>query len=157
MTIALEPIAPGNALAFGSTYAGESLFSDADWLKRAAQWSSERSVGYLAMLANAPCGIAATFLDETDPRVAHLVSMWVDPSHWRTGVGRILVDAIRAWAEKRGVHTLLLNVTSSNATAIEFYKRNGFAFTGKTEPYPNDPQLCEYVMSLALSARNNPS
>jgi len=35
--------------AFGSTYAKESQLTDADWVKRAAQWTSERSAGYLAM------------------------------------------------------------------------------------------------------------
>jgi hypothetical protein len=64
---ALERITPTHALdikavrlmalrdspsAFGSTYAKESQFSDADWLKRAANWSNDRSVGYLAMETN---------------------------------------------------------------------------------------------------------
>ena len=62
--ILLEPITPQNALifkavrlralrntpnAFGSTYAKESQLTDADWIKRAAQWSGERSAGFLAM------------------------------------------------------------------------------------------------------------
>lgn len=137
--------------AFGSTYAKESQFSDGDWIKRAADWSSDRSIGYLAMDSVTACGIAAAFLSEGDPRIAYLISMWVAPSHRRSGIGRKLVDAIDAWAKSRNVHVLKLMVTSNNQTAIEFYKQNGFLMTGNTEPYPNDPTLIEYEMSRSVT------
>jgi ribosomal protein S18 acetylase RimI-like enzyme len=137
--------------AFGSTYAKESQYSDADWLKRAADWSNDRSVGYLAMAPGEPCGIAAAFLDEHDPCKAHLVSMWVAPAYRRSGIGLTLIEAIRVWAVIRGTRLLRLNVTSNNLIAIEFYKRNGFSMTGNTEPYPNDPTLIEYEMSRSVS------
>jgi hypothetical protein len=94
----LEQIGPKNALifkairlqalqdsprAFCSTYAKESQLSDADWLKRAVDWSSNRSVGYLALYQGVSCGIVAAFLNEHDPSKAHLVSMWVSPTHRR--------------------------------------------------------------------------
>ncbi len=164
--ITLEQVTPSNVsllkatrlralrdspLAFGSTYAKESQFSDADWLKRATDWTTSRSIGYLAMSGKESCGIAATYLDESDPSTAHFVSMWVDPACRRTGIGRMLIEAVQAWALTNGAQTLRLNVTNSNLPAIEFYKRNGFAPRGETEPYPNDPKLLEYVMSRALS------
>jgi ribosomal protein S18 acetylase RimI-like enzyme len=164
----LEQISPKNVLifkavrlqalqdspsAFGSTYAKESQFSDADWLKRAVDWSSDRSIGYLAIRREIPCGIVAAFLNEHDPRKAHLVSMWVSPTHRRDGIGRALIDAIQAWARIRAAHSLQLTVTSSNHTAIEFYKRSGFTMTGNTEPYPNDPTLFEYEMSKAIGPK----
>jgi ribosomal protein S18 acetylase RimI-like enzyme len=148
---ALERITPGNASvfktirlkalrdspsAFGGTYARES----------------ELSVGYLAMDSGSGCGIVAAFLDERDPLTAHLISMWVAPTHRRAGVGRSLIDAIDAWARGRGAHALRLMVTSSNHSAIEFYKRNGFSMTGNTKPYPNDPALIEYEMSRPVLA-----
>jgi len=138
--------------AFGSTYARESQLSDSDWLKRAADWSSNRSVGYLAMDDGAPCGIVAAFLNETDPFKAHLVSMWVAPTHRRVGVGRTLVTAVQSWAITRGARLLQLTVTSSNRAAIEFYVQNGFSMTGNTEPYSNDPTLIEYEMSRTITA-----
>ncbi len=136
--------------AFGSTYAKESLFTDEDWGKRAAQWTSERSMGYLAMEAGKPCGIVASFLDENDPHKAQLVSMWVAPTHRRSGVGQSLIETVRAWAASRGARQLLLTVTSNNLTAIKFYQRNGFSMTGNTEPYPNDPVLFEYEMARSI-------
>ncbi len=163
--IILELVTPGNALefkavrlmalqdspsAFGSTYAKESQFSDTHWLERATAWSSDRSIGYLAKDADIACGIAAGFLDEHDPQKAHLLSMWVAPPHRRTGIGRTLIDAIAAWARGRESQMLRLDVTSSNHAAIEFYRRNGFSMTGKTEPYPNDPTLVEYEMARSI-------
>ena len=138
--------------AFGSTYARESQFTDAEWLKRAADWSSDRSIGYLAMDAQTACGIVAAFLDEHDPLQAHLMSMWVSLAHRRQGIGRLLIDAINTWAFARGAHTLRLMVTSSNTAAFEFYHRIGFSKTGNTKPYPNDPVLIEYEMSRSLAA-----
>jgi ribosomal protein S18 acetylase RimI-like enzyme len=137
-------------LAFGSTYAKESQLSDADWLKRAAEWSSERSIAYLAMDGASPCGIAGAFLGETDPSKAHLVSMWVAQNHRRSGLGRALAGTLIAWAEERNAQSLHLAVTNSNRAAIAFYKQIGFRMTEKTAPYPNDPALFEYEMVQLL-------
>jgi len=136
---------------FGSTYAREAQFPDAEWLRRAANMNGEKRIGYLAMDNGLPCGIAAGFRDEHDPTRAQVISMWVAPDYRRAGVGSALIAATRAWARNRGVSTLQLMVTSCNDAAIEFYKRMGFSMTGKTEPYPNDPSLIEYEMSQPIS------
>jgi ribosomal protein S18 acetylase RimI-like enzyme len=171
--IVLKPITPDRALvfkavrlralqdtpsAFGSTYSKESQLTDDEWIERSANWSSDRSTGYLAFdeeqseeeRADAYCGIAASYLNEQNPQKAHLISMWVAPDHRQSGVGKILIDAIERWATHRGAHTLLLTVTSSNHPAITFYTRLGFSMTGNTEPYPNDPALIEYEMSKPI-------
>jgi GNAT superfamily N-acetyltransferase len=106
--------------AFGSTYAREATFPDSEWLTRAANMNGEMRIGYLAMDNGEPCGIAAGFLEEHDPARAQLVSMWVAPAYRRTGIGRLLIAAIRSWAGRRGVPTLQLMVTSCNPGAIEF-------------------------------------
>jgi ribosomal protein S18 acetylase RimI-like enzyme len=41
-------------------------------------------------------------------------------------------------------------VTSANHAAIAFYQRLGFAMTGRTETYPNDPALFEHEMAKML-------
>jgi ribosomal protein S18 acetylase RimI-like enzyme len=152
--------------AFGSTFARESQLSDADWLQRATDWNSDRSVAYLAIddptardeprrtacgePRRTACGIAAAYLDEHDPRTAHLVSMWVAPTHRRRGVGRLLIDAINAWAQTKRATNLQLMVTNINKSAIDFYEQLGFAMTGNTEPYPNDSTLIEHEMSRPI-------
>jgi GNAT superfamily N-acetyltransferase len=142
--------------AFGSTYAREIQFSHEEWQARAERWNGERGIGYLAMEDDVPCGIAGGILDAVDPVDqidavrAHLVSMWTASTHRQRGVGRLLVDAVAAWARLRGVNTLLLSVVSTNEAAISFYLRLGFTMTGKTEPYPNDLALIEYEMALSI-------
>lgn len=132
--------------AFGSTYAREQQLSDAEWLKRVAQWNGDRSVAYLAWDGDAPCGIVAGFLEADEPAMAHLVSMWVAPTHRRSGVGRLLVNAVIDWARSKRATTLRLMVTSNNDVARRFYERLGFTPTGRTEPYSNDAALFEFEM-----------
>src|SRR5947207_5067515 len=147
--IALEPITPQNAMvfkavrlralqvmpsAFGSTYAKESQLTDADWIKRALQWNSERSAALLAMDGDTACGIVGSFLDQDDATRAHLVSMWTAPTHRRRGIGRLLVNEVLGWARLRTARTLPLMVTSNNEAAILFYQGLGFTRTGRTEP-----------------------
>ena len=140
--------APG---AFGSTYARESQFTDAQWGERAHNLDGERAAGFLAFDGESPCGIAAGFIDPEDAARAHLVSMWVAPDHRGGGVADALVEAVASWAASRGVRTLRLNVTANNDRAIGFYRRIGFTLTGETEPYPNDPALFEHVMEREIS------
>ena len=161
----IEPITRQNALAFkavrlralqdsptafSSTYADESRDTDEDWLQRADRWNGARSTSFLALDCDMPCGIVGGFLDREDPRAAHLVSMWVAPSHRRSGVGRALVHAILDWARSKDARAVSLMVTSSNDTAVTFYRSIGFSFTGNTEPYPNDPDLFEREMSRSI-------
>jgi ribosomal protein S18 acetylase RimI-like enzyme len=136
--------------AFGSTYASESAFTDSQWASRLDRWNGVRGVGFIAVDDGIPCGLAGTLLDEADPSRAELVSMWTAPSHRQTGVGRLLVNQVLEWAGGHNVATLLLMVTSNNASAIRFYERLGFARTGRTEPYPNDPAVTEYEMSRSI-------
>jgi ribosomal protein S18 acetylase RimI-like enzyme len=138
-------------MAFGSTYAREASFPDAEWIRRANNWRGDRGIGYLALDSQIPCGIAGVFLDDRNPAKAQIVSMWVAPTHRRSGVGRLLIDAIVAWCREKSVRDLHLMVTSNNQSAINFYKRIGFAMTGVTEPYPNDRSLVEYEMWRPIS------
>ena len=168
----LDPITQQNALlfkevrlralqdapsAFGSTYGKESQLTDDDWIQRAAQWNGEKSAAYLAIDAETPCGIIGGFIDRDDITQAHIVSMWVSPSHRRLGIGRLLVDAVIDWARTRDVCSLKLMVTSNNDPAIRFYQRLGFVQTGRTQAYPNDPALVEYEMARSISRPGNPA
>jgi len=76
--------------------------------------------------------------------------MWTAPTHRQRGVGQLLVDQILVWARARGVCSLQLMVTSNNEPAMRFYQRLGFTRTGRTEPYPNDPAVIEYEMSMPI-------
>jgi ribosomal protein S18 acetylase RimI-like enzyme len=132
--------------AFGSTYVKESQLSDQDWLERVATWNNAGSVCYIGMDRSTPCGIIGGYLEKNDQQKANVVSMWVAPTHRRTGLGTMLMDAVQLWARSNGAGELRLMVTSSNSIATAFYQRLGYTFTGNTGPYPNDPALVEYEM-----------
>ena len=163
--ITIEPITPSNTFlfkavrlralrdaphAFGSTYAKEFLLTDSDWIKRVERWNGESGAGFLAMDEDTACGIAGSFLDQNDATRAHLISLWTAPTHRRRGVGRLLVNGVLDWARGRSARMLQLMVTSNNEPAIRFYERLGFIRTGRTEPYPNNPAVAEYEMSLPI-------
>lgn len=136
--------------AFSSTYAKEAEFPDEEWRKRAERCDGDVRVGFLACDDDRGCGMVFCFNDEYEDAVGDIVSMWVDPAVRRAGVGRMLIDAVAAWAKNRGKRMLKLMVTSVNHGAIAFYERNGFRMTGVTGPYPNDPAITEYEMTLPL-------
>jgi ribosomal protein S18 acetylase RimI-like enzyme len=136
--------------AFSSTYARESTRSDEDWVELASAWTSGQSVFYIAMDEGDPCGMIAGKFDETAPRRAWVLSMWVAPSHRRSGLGARLMDEVERWARNLSICELHLHVTSNNSTAQAFYERCGFARTGIVQPYENDPALFEYEMAKAI-------
>lgn len=138
-------------MAFGSTYARESQFTEDEWKYRAARWNGESGIGFLAFENSVACGIAGCFLGPDDRSRARLVSMWTAPSHRQRGVGRMLIDEVAAWARLRSVAFLDLFVVSSNQPAQHFYQRLGFVRTGRTQPYPHDPALIEYEMARAIA------
>jgi GNAT superfamily N-acetyltransferase len=84
--------------AFGSTYAKETEFAEAEWMRRAERWNGESGIGFLAMEESTPRGISGALLDEKDATRARLVSMWTAPTHRQRGIGRLLVNEVHAWA-----------------------------------------------------------
>lgn len=60
-------------------------------------------------------------------KVATLVSMYVQPAHRRGRLGARLVAQFSAWAKEAGAELAEVTAYSSNADAIRFYERNGFA------------------------------
>jgi len=136
--------------AFSSTYAKEFKRSNEDWIRLASAWTSGQSVFYIAMDDGAPCGMIAGKFDDIMPRRAWVLSMWVEPSHRRSGLGARLMDEVERWARSLAICELYLHVTSNNSTAQTFYERCGFIHTGITQPYENDPALFEYEMAKAI-------
>jgi ribosomal protein S18 acetylase RimI-like enzyme len=136
-------------LAFGSTYARESAFDVSVWRERIERNQTDQSCCYLAIddarTSEIAAGLAGVFI-EKDPTRATLVSMWVAPEYRRAGLGKKLVEACTEWCRARNLRTIDLLVTDWNAGAIRFYEGLGFTMTGKSEPYPNDPNMVEYEM-----------
>ena len=93
-----------------------------------------RIMGGFAVLAEveAPEGfiLARTVADE-----AEILTLVVDPAFRRKGVGRALVEAAAAEAERRGAKTLFLEVATDNPGAIALYEGSGFSRAGLRRAY----------------------
>jgi GNAT superfamily N-acetyltransferase len=122
--------------AFGSTYGEESSRAERAWRDWAAgRWRGGVAVAFAGRdPTGAVVGTATGAEFEADPRVAHVYAMWVAPEVRGAGVGHALVDAVAAWARRRGCARLVLRVTETNEPARRFYAACGFADTGVREP-----------------------
>ncbi len=137
--------------AFGSTYAAEAKMTEAEWALRTTRASSGRdSVMFLAWLDGRPSGIVGGYRPEHSDEAVELVSMWTAPHARRSGLARLLVQAVIDWAVDTGSSSVGLWVTRGNTPAQTLYKSMGFHETGDYQPLPSDPCKDEVRMSLAL-------
>ena len=86
----------------------------------------ERDEVFVAELDGVVAGFAVLFIGDEE---AELDGLFVEPEHWRKGVGAALVDSATHEARKRG---LALMVTA-NISAREFYEKCGFAVEGAAQ------------------------
>ncbi len=135
--------------AFGSTYAGESSLTTDDWIDRARSGSdgSERAT-FFAVADEGIVGIVGGHRLEPASEIVELVSMWTRPTVRRTGVGRLLVDAVLHWARACGAREVQLWVTRGNTAAEILYRGMGFTESGDYQPLPSDPCQDETRMTL---------
>ena len=118
--------------AFQSNRAREEARTPADWqtwLERGATFFLEVHDGGDAR----PVGLAAGAIDDDDPAVAWLLSMWVDPGARASGGADELVAAVVDWAGSAGARVVQLHVVAGNDRARRVYERNGFVPTGASE------------------------
>ncbi len=73
------------------------------------------------------CYVAAPSLEaDLGPDVADLVAMYVDPDHWREGVGNALMDAAFERLAELSYEEAVLWTFKENGRAIAFYERHGW-------------------------------
>jgi len=119
--------------AYSSTLASKRAFADEVWQERATP--RETGCAFAVERGGRFDAIVSGFVAD-DSGAVHLVGMWVAPELRRTGVGRLLVDAIVDWARARRARRVCLCVESGNAEARRLYERCGF---GRTDPLPRLP------------------
>ncbi|HUC24569.1 MAG TPA: GNAT family N-acetyltransferase [Streptosporangiaceae bacterium] len=113
--------------AFASTLAREEAFTDQIWRERAGSGRT-----FAAWADGAITGLATGFPEETGPGW-HLVGMWVAPERRGRGVADELVGAVCELARQSGAASVTLWVTDVNDRARAFYRRLGFAPTGRRQ------------------------
>ena len=130
--------------AFGSKFAREAAFVEADWQRRIARGGN--FLGYLPEAsATEPAGLIGGYVE--GPELVELVSMYVRPRARGRGVGEALIATVIHWATARNAKSVHLWVTETNKPARLLYERCGFALTGERQPVPSNPSLAEVAMS----------
>lgn len=137
--------------AFGRTLAEEDGLPDTYWARRLATGADARSdLPLLAEVDGEPIGLAWGRIEPSRPGVAALYQMWVDPRHRGLGAGRMLLDAVGAWARARNASSLELGVTLGDSPARRLYERVGFRPVGTPQPLRAGSTLLAQTMRLPL-------
>lgn len=144
--------------AFGSTLEREAAFTDSEWRNRLADGvSAPDAIPLVALVDDTPAALAWGRVAEHDAEVAHLYQVWVAPGHRGRGIGRMLIEAVIAWARESGLRVLLLDVTAGNSAAVELYRQLGFVNAGDTQPLRDGSALRRQPMQLVLDeGQTNP-
>jgi [ribosomal protein S18]-alanine N-acetyltransferase len=81
---------------------------------------------------------------------AEILTLAVESSHQRQGIGRQLLHVICGELAVLGVHRVYLEVRTSNQAAFSLYSSSGFVLTYIRKNYYVHPDEDAYVMSLEL-------
>jgi ribosomal protein S18 acetylase RimI-like enzyme len=96
----------------------------------------------------------ATFLrssrdDDAGPAMGEIAALYVDPAHWRHGIGAALLRQALSDLSYDGAEQVSVYVLEGNAPAIAFYERAGFEADGARAPHePSGRDQLRYRMRL---------
>lgn len=126
-------------IAFGDTLERARGYGDDEWRDRARSAVRPGSCSAVAVVGGRWVGTMGAFTAGAGRAV--LVTVYVSPG-WRgrdAAVADRLLDAVEGWVrDETPAVSLALDVHEDNARAIAFYRRRGFAPTGRSHPYPID-------------------
>ncbi|WP_181310483.1 GNAT family N-acetyltransferase [Nocardioides campestrisoli] len=102
-----------------------------------------------------PVGYALLQQHTQAPSHAHVVllnGLAVDPERQGQGIGRLLLEATRAEARRRGATKLSLRVLSTNEDAMRLYRSHGFVVEGtlRGEFVLDDREVDDVLMACRL-------
>ena len=142
--------------AFGRSLDEEKDCPDSEWSNRLASGVASRlDLPLVAEVGREPIGLAWGRIESSGLDVAHLYQMWVAPSYRRLGVGRMLLEAVIAWAKAANACYLALGVTCGDSPAMRLYLRAGFQPLGGPEPLRPGSELLAQPMRLTLRMASN--
>ena len=80
-----------------------------------------------------------------------LLQIAVDKSARRSGIGSLLMEAVLDYAAKNAMHSIFLEVRSSNVAAITLYEKNGFEPVRTRKDYYDNPVEDALVMRKVVN------
>jgi ribosomal-protein-alanine N-acetyltransferase len=86
---------------------------------------------------------------------AEILNLGVHLRFRRQGIGTLLLrTALKNALEKQDVKTVWLEVRESNQGAIEYYRKNGFVFSGRRKKFYSNPTEDALLMKLEGDREN---
>ena len=121
-------IAQLEKLCFNDPWSENSIASELDnslslWL---VALEGDNVIGYVG---------SQTVLGETD-----MMNIAVHPDHRKQGIGTALIVGLIGALERKGSHSLMLEVRASNQQAISVYHALGFVEVGRRKNYYRNPR-----------------
>lgn len=145
-TWVIRPLAPSDVAAVLDIAASSP---------EAAQWSGrdfERAcrsefASWVVETGTTPAGflVARCAADQME-----ILNLAVEPSSRRRGTASRLLEAVLTSGRQEGARTVFLEVRTSNAGAIAFYRRHGFEVSGRRAGYYFDPKEDALVLTREL-------
>lgn len=136
MTLAWAGIAHASALA----RVHHSAFAEAAWTEEALTGLIAHPHCLSLMAAGgSPLSIGAFVMMQLVMDEAEVLTIAVQPTWQRQGVGGRLLDAMMLSLRERGARTVLLEVGVANTPALALYARRGFEQVGRRKAYYAQP------------------
>ena len=124
----VSQIAKLEELCFNDPWSENSIASELD--NKLSLWlvavEDDNVVGYVG---------SQTVLGETD-----MMNIATHPDYRKQGIATRLILGLVDALEKRGSHSLMLEVRASNETAISLYRKLGFSEVGRRKNYYRNPK-----------------
>jgi ribosomal-protein-alanine N-acetyltransferase len=108
--------------------------------------------GVFAQIAEGDDGPIGFILARTAADEAEVLTLAVEPQHWRQGVGSALVAGAAGAAVVFGARSLFLEVAADNVEALGLYRKRGFVAVGHRKGYYDQGAADAVVMRLDLNS-----
>lgn len=138
MAFSLRPVVPGD---FAKLYALDQacFMPGIAWSKAELQYFLKYPGNISLVAEDETAHIAGFAIAGTQLRrgavLGRLITIDIDPSQRRRGIGHMLYDEAERLLRAAGATTMLLEVAVDNTTAQEFYQRHGFVRIGRIPGY----------------------
>ena len=150
-----SPVPSVRPLVFGDIAAVVTLAAScpeaAQWTPSSYEMHFEDIRGWVAPEQDRLIGFLALRVIEA-AREAEILNIAVEARSRRKNFATAMLDAAISYCSVRGVQAVFLEVRESNAGAISFYKKHGFAISGRRPGYYRNPD--EAAISMARSLAN---